>query len=89
MATLRDILNEVNVEIVGPRTVHFNGKDYDVTKLPPATKKIVMSVIRWAGKNIKAFTARNLEHWDISTKGDGTVAVTDDRGKGYTFKAPA
>lgn len=84
---LRQILNEFQGELVGNNMVVVNNKRYSIDKLPPQAKKIVTSVIRYIGKkNMKSFTKYDLQNYDIVTKADGTIKVTDDKGKTWSFK---
>ena len=83
---LKTLLNELQAELVGGGMVVINGKKYAIQQLPPNAQRIVNSVTRFIGKNMKAFTKYDLTNWDIQTKADGTVLVTDDNGKKWSFK---
>jgi hypothetical protein len=82
----KSVINEFSAEIVGTNKVVINNKKYDIDKLPKEIKRIVMTVMRYIGKNIKSFTKYDLTNWDIQTKSDGTVKVTDDNGRSWSYK---
>jgi len=56
----------------------------DEKKLPPSTKAEVLDVLRYVGKNIKAFAKDDTSTWDIVSGGTG-IEVIDDNGKRYNL----
>ena len=50
--------------------------------VPPAAKAEVLDVLRYVGKNIKAFAKDDISTWDIVSGGTG-IEVIDDSGKRY------
>ena len=50
--------------------------------VPPVAKAEVLDVLRYVGKNIKAFAKDDVSTWDIVSGGTG-IEVIDDSGKRY------
>lgn len=84
------MLDEFNIEIMkqsfgSAAKINYNGKVVTFGELPNETYKVVKFVIsKLRPEERKRFYADDTGTWDIVSKADGTLIVTDDEGNDYT-----